>query len=95
MLEYDIAKVWLSDMLRAALFLERCRVVHLDIKLPNMLVDAASHLLFCDLGFAVALVSPSCPVPRFPQVAKMHCGTGVLSLTQQCIPPLMPLVLAA
>ncbi len=56
-LDYRSARVWLSDMLRAALFLERCRVVHLDIKLSNMLVDADDRLRFCDLGFAVSLVS--------------------------------------
>jgi serine/threonine protein kinase len=76
LLSFEQAHIWLSDMLRAALFLWQHRVVHLDVKLDNMLMDDMGRLLFCDLGYAVYLVRLSAfflvsgpfaprPSPRF------------------------------
>jgi serine/threonine protein kinase len=56
MLPYEETKHWICDMLRAALYLQNYKVVHLDIKLDNMLMNRDGRLLFCDLGYAVYLV---------------------------------------
>ncbi len=45
------------DMLECAQALLDLRMVHLDMKLNNMLLDGDGRLLLCDLGEAVVLVS--------------------------------------
>ena len=53
------AEAWprMIDMLECAQALLDLRMVHLDMKLDNMLLDGDGRLLLCDLGEAVVLVS--------------------------------------
>ena len=60
MLSYKDAKTWLRDMLEAALYLQQQGIVHLDIKLNNMLVNRDGHITLCDFGCAVHLPEVRC-----------------------------------
>ncbi len=60
LLSYEDAKPWLRDMLEAAFYLQQQGIVHLDIKLNNMLVNRDGHITLCDFGCAVHLPEVRC-----------------------------------
>ena len=55
LLHFSIARRWLEDMLEAVQFVQQQRIVHLDIKLSNILVDLHRRLVLCDFGCAARL----------------------------------------
>lgn len=63
------ARPWAQQLIAAISHLHACNIVHLDLKLENLLVDRYGDLKVCDLGLAVVLA----PGER---IEKM-CGSGV------------------
>jgi serine/threonine protein kinase len=63
------ARPWSTQLIAAIEHLHSCDVVHLDIKLENLLVDHCGRLKVCDLGLA-ALLPPGSLTGKL-------CGSGV------------------
>ena len=54
---------WFGDLLEGLVFLESHRVVHLDLKLSNLLMDENGRVVISDFGKAVLLEDSSMQLP--------------------------------
>ena len=63
------ARPWARQLIAAISHLHACNIVHLDLKLENLLIDYYGDLKVCDLGLAVVL-APGEKTGRM-------CGSGV------------------
>lgn len=54
----DVSRFYLAEIICALDFLhDKCRMVHTDLKLENVLIDDEGHLLLCDFNLAYHLPS--------------------------------------
>ena len=61
LLPYDIALPLISGIVHNAAMLLLYGVVHLDMKLDNILLDNDTHIVLCDLGEAKVRIWPGVP----------------------------------
>lgn len=74
-MEPSAVRSYMRGLLRALAHCHRRRVVHRDVKLDNILLDAHDRAVLCDFGHAAVLSDEECRCGRAPGRLYDKCGT--------------------